>query len=178
MGMKRDETEQTKTSVRWRLMLASTTMLFVELALIRWTGANVVHLSYFSNFVLLGSFLGHRLGFLRSRPPADAVHVVADVLALLVVFVLAFPVQVAPEQRPDPLLHRREATGLPAWLTLPLIFLAVAAVDGLHRRGRRRDSSRTSARSTPTGSTCSAASPASSTFTALSFLRAPPLVWG
>ena len=42
-------------------------MLFLELALIRWLGANVVHLSYFSNFVLLGSFLGIGLGFLISR---------------------------------------------------------------------------------------------------------------
>ena len=42
-------------------------MLFLELALIRWLGANVVHLWYFSNFVLLGSFLGIGLGFLISR---------------------------------------------------------------------------------------------------------------
>jgi hypothetical protein len=35
---------------------------------IRWTGSNVLHLSYFSNFVLLGSFLGIGLGFLRARP--------------------------------------------------------------------------------------------------------------
>ena len=41
-----------------RLVLLSGLMLFVELALIRWTGSNVVFLSYFSNFVLLGSFLG------------------------------------------------------------------------------------------------------------------------
>jgi uncharacterized membrane protein len=39
----------------------------LELALIRWLGANVVHLSYFSNFVLLGSFLGIGVGFLISR---------------------------------------------------------------------------------------------------------------
>ena len=51
--------------VRPRLVLASALMLFVELALIRWTGSNIVHLSYFSNFVLLGSFLGIGLGFLR-----------------------------------------------------------------------------------------------------------------
>ena len=37
----------------WRLVVASGLMLFVELALIRWTGSNVLHLSYFSNFVLL-----------------------------------------------------------------------------------------------------------------------------
>ena len=50
-----------------RLLLASSLMLFLELALIRWLGANVVHLSYFSNFVLLGSFLGIGAGFLISR---------------------------------------------------------------------------------------------------------------
>ena len=47
-------------------------MLFVELALIRWTGSNVVHLSYFSNFVLLGSFLGIGVGFLRGRRPVPS----------------------------------------------------------------------------------------------------------
>ena len=56
----------------WRLVVASGLMLFVELALIRWTGANVLHLSYFSNFVLLGSFLGIGLGFLRSGTPATS----------------------------------------------------------------------------------------------------------
>ena len=44
------------------LVAASFLMLFVELALIRWTGSNIVYLSYFSNFVLLGSFLGIGLG--------------------------------------------------------------------------------------------------------------------
>ena len=42
---------------RGRLMVASALMLFVQLALIRWTGANLIHLSYFSNLILLASFL-------------------------------------------------------------------------------------------------------------------------
>ena len=50
-----------------RLILGSSLMLFLELALIRWLGANIVHLSYFTNFVLLGSFLGIGVGFLISR---------------------------------------------------------------------------------------------------------------
>ena len=50
-----------------RLVILSCLMLFVELALIRWTGSNVVYLSYFSNFVLLGSFLGIGIGFLRGK---------------------------------------------------------------------------------------------------------------
>ena len=43
---------------RLRLFLLSFLMLFVELALIRWTASDIVYLSYFTNFVLLGSFLG------------------------------------------------------------------------------------------------------------------------
>ena len=103
-------------------------MLFVELALIRWTGANVLHLSYFSNFVLLGSFLGIGLGFLRSRHARDASSWWPLILAPLVAFVLAFPVQVT--QNSDQILYFTvvKPTGAPAWLTLPLIFVAVAAV--------------------------------------------------
>ena len=61
------EAEKPDGAVVRRLILGSALMLFLELALIRWLGANVVHLSYFSNFVLLGSFLGIGLGFLISR---------------------------------------------------------------------------------------------------------------
>jgi len=50
------------SSVRTRLVTASALMLFTELLLIRWLGANLLHLSYFSNIVLLGSFLGIGLG--------------------------------------------------------------------------------------------------------------------
>ena len=56
---------------RLRLVLLSALMLFVELALIRWTGSRVIYLSYFSNFVLLGSFLGIGIGFLRGRARTD-----------------------------------------------------------------------------------------------------------
>src|SRR5260370_31704137 len=49
---------------RLQLVLLSFLMLFVELALIRWSGALVVYLSYFSNFVLLGRVLGIGIPFL------------------------------------------------------------------------------------------------------------------
>ncbi len=48
-----------------RLFALSFLMLFVELALIRWTAANDIHLAYLTNFVLLASFLGIGIGFLR-----------------------------------------------------------------------------------------------------------------
>src|SRR5438128_5178116 len=77
-----------------RLVLLSFLMLFVELALIRWTGSNIIYLSYFSNFVLLGSFLGIGVGFLRARARIDLFKWAPVALTLLVIFVRAFPVRV------------------------------------------------------------------------------------
>ena len=58
---------------RPRLLLASFLMLFVELALIRWTASNNLHLAYLTNFVLLASFLGIGIGFLRAGAGARPV---------------------------------------------------------------------------------------------------------
>jgi hypothetical protein len=152
-------------------------MLFVELALIRWTGSNVLHLSYFSNFVLLGSFLGVGLGFLRARRAFDLSPWWPVLLLVLVGFVLAFPVQV--DQSSDQILYFTavEPTGLPAWVTLPLIFVAVAAVtaglgEGVARlfpHFRPLEAYRLDL----VGSLAGIAA-----FTLLSFLHAPPVAWG
>ncbi|MBV8862978.1 MAG: hypothetical protein JO082_12645, partial [Mycobacterium sp.] len=75
-----------------RLVLGSSVMLFIELALIRWLGSNVVHLSYFTNFVLLGSFLGIGVGFLISRKNWSMLPMSSGLLMLLVVGVHLFPV--------------------------------------------------------------------------------------
>ena len=66
-------------------MLGSALMLFLELALIRWLGSNIVHLSYFSNFVLLGSFLGIGIGFLVSRRSWTLVPAAPVLLAALLI---------------------------------------------------------------------------------------------
>ncbi len=49
---------------RVRLFLTSGTLLFVELLLIRWVPANVRYIGFFSNFLLMASFLGIGLGIL------------------------------------------------------------------------------------------------------------------
>src|SRR5207344_181299 len=77
-----------------RLILGSALMLFLELALIRWLGANVVHLSYFSNFVLLGSFLGIGLGFLIAKHSWSILPAAPVILALLVIFTYLEPVTI------------------------------------------------------------------------------------
>jgi hypothetical protein len=111
---------------RVRLVALSFLMLFVELALIRWTAANNIHLAYLTNFVLLSSFLGIGIGFLRARRDPDLFRWTPIALALLIGFVLLFPVYVRLE---DGAL--RGAFGWPAaprWLTLGLVFLLTVAV--------------------------------------------------
>jgi SAM-dependent methyltransferase len=152
-------------------------MLFVELALIRWTGSNVLHLSYFSNFVLLGSFLGVGLGFLRASRPFDLSPWWPVLLLVLVAFVLAFPVQVNQSSEQILYFTAVDPTGLPAWVTLPLIFVAVAAVTaGLGEAVARlfpRFPALEAYRLDLVGSLLGIGS-----FTLLSFLHAPPVVWG
>ena len=50
-----------------RLFLTSLAILFVELLLIRWIPANVNYIGFFSNFLLIASFLGIGLGILLGR---------------------------------------------------------------------------------------------------------------
>ena len=79
---------------RFASSCSSFLMLFVELALIRWTGSNVLYLSYFSNFVLLGSFLGIGIGFLRARKPTTCSRARRIALGALIAFIRFFPVDV------------------------------------------------------------------------------------
>src|SRR3954453_6202703 len=111
-----------------RLLLGSALMLFLELALIRWLGANVVHLSYFSNFVLLGSFLGIGIGFLVSRKTWSGLPWTAPLLALLVVVTLVFPVTIQRQGSDVIYFTAMRVDGPPVWLALPVIFLLVAAI--------------------------------------------------
>jgi Spermine/spermidine synthase domain len=111
-----------------RLVAASCLVLFVELFLIRWLGSNVVYLSYFSNFVLLGSFLGIGIGFLRARSRVRLFPFAPVALAVLVVFVRVFHVEI--DRRGKQLLYfgALDRTGLPLWATLPVVFVCTAAV--------------------------------------------------
>ena len=111
-----------------RLILGSALMLFLELALIRWLGANVVHLSYFTNFVLLGSFLGIGLGFLISRKSWSILPYTPVLLALLVVCVRVFPVSIDRAGADVIFFTALETTGPPAWVILPIIFALTAAM--------------------------------------------------
>jgi hypothetical protein len=162
---------------RVRLFGLSFLMLFTELALIRWTGANIVYLSYFSNFVLLGSFLGIGLGFLRARSRWNLFPWTPVALVLLVVFVRVFPVSINRSGSQLLYFTTLKTSGLPTWVTLPAIFLAVAAVMMLIGEGVARTFTEFSPleayRLDILGSLVGIAA-----FSALSFLDAAPWAWG
>jgi hypothetical protein len=164
-------------AAKFRLFGLSFLMLFVELALIRWTGAKIVYLSYFSNFVLLGSFLGIGLGFLRARSRMNLFPWAAVALALLVIFVLIFPVQINRSGNQLLFFTSLKTTGLPTWVTLPIIFLVVAAAMMMIAEGVARtfvrfaplDAYRLDILGSITGIAA---------FSALSFIDAKPWAWG
>jgi hypothetical protein len=160
-----------------RLVLLSCLMLFVELALIRWAGSNVLYLAYFSNFVLLGSFLGIGIGFLRGKARVDLFRYAPVALALLVGFVLIFRVEIDQTSADVIYFGLFTQTGLPVWITLPVIFLAVAGVMALIAEGVARTfvefEPLEAYRYDIAGSILGIAA-----FSALSFTWAPPLAWG
>ena len=163
---------------RVRLVLLSFLMLFVELSLIRWLGSDVFYLSYFSNFVLLGSFLGIGIGFLRANSRFALFSYAPLALAALVGFVLRFPVEI--DRSGNDLIFfggGMTPSGLPSWIILPLIFLAVALVMSMIAEGVARTfvnfQPLEAYRLDIMGSLLGIV-----TFSLLSFLSAPPLGWG
>src|SRR5207245_4036857 len=85
-------------------------------------------LGYFSNFVLLGSFLGVGIGFLRAgRSPRSPLYFPVA-LALLVVLVLRFPVTVDRAGSDLIFFTSLQTTGPPPWLILPVVFIGVATI--------------------------------------------------
>ncbi|TPG18289.1 methyltransferase domain-containing protein [Pedococcus bigeumensis] len=163
---------------RVRLVLASALMLFVELALIRWTSSNNLYLVHMTNFVLLASFLGIGLGFLRGRAGHDLFPFGPVLLAVLIAFVLVFPVRTGTGRGGQwQLVGLFDWAPLPRWLSLAVIFVLTAAT----LMALAQEVARTFSTFEPLeayrldvmGSLAGIV-----TFAALSFLRLPPLGWG
>jgi Spermine/spermidine synthase domain len=146
--------------------------------LIRWSGANVVYLAYFSNLVLLGSFLGIGLGFLWAGRGGRPLFPYAPVvLALLVAFIRFFPVDIKVSGSQLIFFNDLRSTGPPREVILPVIFVVVATVmafitDGVATTFKRFEPLE-AYKLDLIGSVLGIASVA-----LLSFLRMPPLAWG
>ncbi|CAN5677226.1 hypothetical protein BH10ACT1_BH10ACT1_37730 [soil metagenome] len=160
-----------------RLVILSFLMLFVELALIRWAGSNVIYLSYFSNFVLLGSFLGIGLGFLRARSRVDLSGWAAPALGLFLAIVWWFPVRITQDDPSVFFFSTLTPRGPPRNVVLALVFLFSAGILCLITEGVARTFARfenlDAYRLDLVGSLAGIVA-----FSVLSFLELPPLAWG
>jgi SAM-dependent methyltransferase len=160
-----------------QLFLASALMLFVELVLIRWSGAYVVYLSYFSNIVLLGSFLGIGIGFLRRGRSPDLFRWYPFALVAYLGLLKGAPVTI--DRSGDDLVFFGALVerGLPVWVMLPLIFLASAAIMAMIAQGVADRFARFAPleayRLDIVGSLAGIAA-----FSLLAWTSSPPLAWG
>lgn len=161
---------------RSRLVIASFLMLFVELTLIRWSAAHVVYVAYFTNFVLLASFLGVGVGFLRAHQERDLSRWAPAALAGMVLFILVFPVEWVRNSSGD-LAGLWGVPALPIWISLPILFLGATAVMACIAEGVARVFTRfeplEAYRLDVVGSITGIVA-----FSGLAFLRTGPLVWG
>jgi hypothetical protein len=162
---------------RRRLVVASFLMLFAELVLIRWLGASIVYLSYFSTLVLLGSFLGIGIGFLRGGAKPDLFRWALVVMGFFIAFVQLFPVVIDRSGSALVFFGSTTRRGLPIWLMLPVVFSAVALIMTCIAQGAAR-LFRTlepleAYRLDIIGSLLGIG-----LFAVLSFLKVPPVGWG
>ena len=167
----------TITSGPAKLAFASFLMLFVELALIRWTAANNVYVTNATNFVLLASFLGIGVGFLNARSSRDFVRWAPLLLLALVAFVLAFPVILASLSGPHPYQGLFGKPALPRPVSLTVVFvLSTLVMAGFGQAVARLFVAFRPLRAYRLDIGGSIAGIA--VFSLLSFLDAPPAFWG
>jgi SAM-dependent methyltransferase len=121
----------------WRLLsrddlqlgTVSFVVLFLELALIRWISGYIINFGYFTNFILLGAFLGIGLGCLAARRTETLIRFFTSLLLVTIGVVYAFQVRIIdlPATRsavfwaesPSSDIHR---TAIPTYLLVPVLF--------------------------------------------------------
>jgi hypothetical protein len=105
-----------------RLFLLSATLLFTELLLLRWIPSQVISIGFFSNFLLIGCFVGMGAGILAGsggrRLPR---FVFPALLLLLVVFVTTFKLDVLPKTTDEIFFAGAQGDATVNGLVLPLV---------------------------------------------------------
>lgn len=149
--MSRAKSTSIGSSDAWKLFLASFLSLFVELALIRWIPGTVHIVGFFTNLVLIASFLGLGIGMARPAPARASVwrflFRLAIVVAALSVVHIVNPEVSLPQggdyglneavldvgiSIPLPLVLIA-VFALSAWMNIPLGQLVAVHFDGMER---------------------------------------------
>ena len=115
---------------RTRLVLTSGTLLFVELLLIRWIPSEVRYIGFFSNFLLMASFLGIGIGILLGRRRnLDTIAIFPVLLAIVVWLITTLELNVQVDSIDEIFFGLAESRAADVnFLVLPLVFALVTAL--------------------------------------------------
>jgi hypothetical protein len=115
---------------RTRLVLTSGTLLFVELLLIRWIPSEVRYIGFFSNFLLMASFLGIGLGLLLGRRrKLDTIAFFPLLLVIVVALISFLELNVQVRSQDELFFGLAESRAADVnFLVLPIVFGLVTAL--------------------------------------------------
>jgi len=115
---------------RVRLVLTSATLLFTELLLIRWIPSTVKYVGFFTNFLLMASFLGIGIGILLGKSGRRlGISPFAPLLLTVVLLVLVAHLDVQVKSSDEIFFGLAESTSADTnFVVLPLVFTLVTAV--------------------------------------------------
>ncbi len=115
-------------NIRGQIFLTSAIILFLELALIRYLPANISYLGYYSNFILLASFIGMGTGMLLARKKYNLEKIFSLLLLITVIIGSILAISIYPD--PTGEIHFTSifrGLVIPEFLLIPAVFLLVAA---------------------------------------------------
>lgn len=117
-------------NLKLKLFLLSFLVLFLELLLIRWIPAHIILVGFFSNFILLGSFLGIGIGVILAKKKRDLFIIFPAIFLLLFLVVFLLPLEVTVKSYDAVFFKAPSGISLriKAEYALPLIFMLVALV--------------------------------------------------
>ncbi|HUR54314.1 MAG TPA: hypothetical protein VMZ71_09290, partial [Gemmataceae bacterium] len=175
------------------LFLISWLVLFLELACIRWFPSHVLYLTFFTNTVLLASFVGMSVGCLVARSKAHFVRrtpwwLAVAVLSGLLIDGLAHKLRhyfaVGNQANPDVIFFGTETSALKERsFTIPievvggLFFVLIAGILVGPGQEMGRAFNRVPNRTTAYSANLLGSLAGIGSFAACSYLRLPPIVW-
>ena len=112
-----------------QLVLTSAALLYAELLLLRWIPANVIYVGFFSNYILMASFLGIGLGIMLGRALHTKASPFPALLAIVVGLILHEKLELQLKAGNEIFFGLAESHAADAnVIVLPLVFVLVVLV--------------------------------------------------
>jgi SAM-dependent methyltransferase len=167
-----------KNSDMRKMFFISFLVLFFELLCLRWFPAQIRHLGYFTNYILMAAFLGIGIGCLWGKQKENLLMFFTPALIIVLLTVYFFQIQVRIVQE-DVLYFqnfKKDVTPIEPFYMIPALFLCVTFLFTLLASPMGRLFSTMEAieayKANILGSLAGII-----VFTALSYMRTPPCIW-